>query len=182
MILSARNDRFKFDFPRTFIPEEIKKKYSLKINQMPTPIVDTLDFVNATIQGIDFPEPTWEPANQPYGVDPIYHRSSTNETNWWGDKRLEIKFQFSDAYLNYWILYETMRHWYKFPEYYFHVDPFRIQILDYYDNHMISIVFKDILFTGLDKLSLDWSDNSPEFKTFNAKFTFNEISIEIQTD
>ena len=51
MILSARNNQFKFDFPRTFIPKEIAKKYKPFLTRIPGGLIkEPIDYWNYGIQ------------------------------------------------------------------------------------------------------------------------------------
>ena len=47
MILSARNNQFKFEFPRNFIPKEIADKYKPYLNRMPGSMIkEPIDYFN----------------------------------------------------------------------------------------------------------------------------------------
>ena len=47
MILSARNNQFKFDFPRNFIPEPIAKKYKPFLTRIPGGLIkEPIDYWN----------------------------------------------------------------------------------------------------------------------------------------
>ena len=46
---------------------------------------------------------------------------------------------------------------------------------------MYSVTFKDCLFTGLNQFTMSYSEVTPEFRTFECTFAFNEINMDFQT-
>jgi hypothetical protein len=61
MILQNRNDLFKIELPRVFIPTDIKERYSPYVFRMPTPVQDISDLVNYSIQSITIPNFNFSP-------------------------------------------------------------------------------------------------------------------------
>jgi len=58
MILSARNNQFKFEFPRNFIPKEISDKYKPYLNRMPGAMIkEPIDYFNYGIQSMNLRGP-----------------------------------------------------------------------------------------------------------------------------
>ena len=56
MKLSAKNNQFRFEFPRTFIPSEIVDKYKPFIQKMPGNMIsEPIDFFNYGIQSLNIP-------------------------------------------------------------------------------------------------------------------------------
>ena len=50
MILQNRNDLFKIELPRVFIPKDVKERYEPYLYRMSTPITDVSDVINYSIQ------------------------------------------------------------------------------------------------------------------------------------
>ena len=53
--LSPRADLFVFHFPKDFLPKDIEEKYTKIINRDKSVIQTPIDYLNESIQGIDFP-------------------------------------------------------------------------------------------------------------------------------
>ncbi len=62
MILSARNNQFKFDFPRNFIPKVIAEKYKPFLNRIPGGLIkEPIDYWKDGRQAVKGPGPAFEP-------------------------------------------------------------------------------------------------------------------------
>ena len=56
MLLNARNNLFEFNFPKTFMPDEVSEKYKQYLNRIPGNVIEEpLAFINYTIQSINIP-------------------------------------------------------------------------------------------------------------------------------
>ena len=65
MILSARNNQFKFDFPRNFIPKEIAEKYKPFLTRIPGGLIkEPIDYWNYGIQSLNLPGPSFDAVTQ----------------------------------------------------------------------------------------------------------------------
>jgi hypothetical protein len=186
MILQNRNDLFKVELPRVFIPKHVKERYSPYIFRMPTPVTDVSDLVNYSIQSITIPNFNYQPIEQ---VKPGYGDKARGTVRKWRqalsqemliDRSFNLTFQLLDGNVNYWIMLETFFHYYDFQN----TNPFTVDIpLRIFDAEglcMYSSTFKDCLFTGLNEFTLSYSELTPEFRTFTANFSFNEIQIDFQ--
>jgi hypothetical protein len=75
---------------------------------------------------------------------------------------------------------ETFFHYYNFDN----RDPYTfdvpIGIFDAEGNKMYSSIFKDCLFTGMNQFTMSYSELTPEFRTFEATFAFNELKLEFE--
>lgn len=184
MILQGRNDLFKIELPRLFIPKEVKERYTPYLFRMPTPVTDVSDIVNWSIQSISIPNFNYQPIEQ---VKPGNTPQAKGTVKKWRqslshemliDRSFTITFQLLDGNVNYWIMLETFFYWYDFQT----KDPYTLDIpLHIFDTEgvrMYSVQFHDCLFTGLNQFTLSYSDMSPEFRTFEATFAFNEMKMD----
>ncbi len=178
MIITARQDQFEFEFPISFIPQIIKDKYSDYLNRLPSPITDTREFVNHSVQIISMPAISYEPAVQNQIGTEIGYRSSTPYNNLF-EKDFQITFELAEGMINYFILFETFLYWYAFQTKPLYLDPFRIYFTDTNGIRITSMVMSDILFTGVDKFECDFTNNTTDPIQFNASFKFNKIAFEI---
>jgi hypothetical protein len=187
MILQNRNDLFKIELPRVFIPDDVKSRYSPYIHRMPTPVTDISDLVNYSIQSITIPNFNYQPVEQ---VKPGNAPQAKGTTRRWRqslshemliDRNFTITFQLLDGNVNYWILLETFFHYYSFDN----DEPFTfdipVHIFDSEGIRMYSVQFHDCLFTGLNQFSMSYSELTPEFRTFECTFGFNEMKIDFST-
>ena len=187
MILQNRNDLFKIEIPRVFVPKDIKARYEPYVYRMPTAVTDISDLINYSIQSITIPNFNYQPVEQ---TKPGYTDKSRGTVKKWRqslsqemliDRTFTITFQLLDGNVNYWILLETFFHYYGFDN----KKPYTCDIpLRIFDNEgicMYTTIFKDCLFTGLNQFTLSYSELTPEFRTFEATFAFNELEVNFET-
>jgi hypothetical protein len=187
MILQNRNDLFKVELPRVFIPKDVKERYEPYLFRMPTPITDVSDLVNYSIQSITIPNFNYNPVEQ---VKPGYYDQAKGTVRKWRqslstemliDRTFTITFQLLDGNVNYWILLETFFHYYSFENKEPYTYDVPLRIFDAEGFCMYSTIFKDCLFTGLNQFTMSYSEITPEFRTFECNFAFNDIQIDFQT-
>jgi hypothetical protein len=187
MILQNRNDLFKVELPRVFVPKDIKERYAPYIFRMPTPVTDVTDLINYSIQSITIPNFNYNPVEQ---VKPGYYDQAKGTVRKFRaslspemliDRNFTITFQLLDGNVNYWILLETFFSYYSYDEPRKYVYDIPVRIFDAEGICMYSTIFKDCLFTGLNQFTMSYSEITPEFRTFEATFAFNDISIDFQT-
>jgi len=187
MILNNRNDLFKVELPKIFIPESIKKRYEPYVFRLPTPIDDISDLINYSIQSITVPNFNYDPIEQSQAG--INERKRGTTRKWRTslsqelliDRSINITFQLLDGNINYWIMLETFFHYYSYST----KNPFSVdiplRIFDAEGNCMYTTLFRDCLFTGLNEFTLSYSEIVPEFSTFECTFAFNDLDINFQT-
>ena len=200
MFLNARSDLFKVEFPRTFIPKEIKDKYAPYVFAMPTMINDVTDLVNYTIQSVTIPTMNWTPVEQvkPQQADRSAEVPSQNSlgqsttaagrTRRWRSslnyqeiftKEFQVTFQLIDGHVNYWIMLDTLLWYYDRKNKERFTESIPVRILDAEGNVMFTALFLDTLFIGLTEYQLSYSDLSQEFKTFDASFVYNTLKLDL---
>jgi hypothetical protein len=177
MLVPGGRDQFEFNFPSSFIPPEIRRKYSKVINRVPTGIDDAREYVNHSIQKITFPSISYTPAVQNQRTVDVGFRSSVSVQNLF-EKEFTVTMQLTDGDINYLIMLETLFFHYSFGNHNLHIDPFRLYLTDSSGLRLSTIVLEQVLYTGLDALDKDFRENTREFISFDAKFTFNKIRID----
>jgi len=187
MILQNRNDLFKIELPRTFVPQDVKERYTPYLFRMPTPVTDVIDVINWSIQSITIPNFNFSPIEQ---VKPGNQLQAKGTTRRWRnsmspemliDRNFTITFQLLDGNINYWIMLETFFHWYSFENKKPYALDIPLHIFDAEGLRMYSVQFHDVLFTGLNAFTLSYSEITPEFRTFECTFGFNELKIDFAT-
>ena len=187
MILQNRNDLFKVELPRVFIPADIKQRYAPYIFRMPTPVTDVSDLINYSIQSITIPNFNYNPVEQ---TKPGYYERAHGTVRKHRpalgpelliDRTFTITFQLLDGNVNYWIMLETFFSYYSFDETKPYTFDIPVRIFDAEGICMYSQIFKDCLFTGLNQFTMSYSELTPEFRTFEASFAFNNLQLDFQT-
>ncbi len=179
MFLSSKNDHFKFDFPRNFIPQSIVDKYKPVLNKMPGSMIkEPIDAFNYGIQSLNLPGPSFDPVSQ---LDaPGYERSfrSSEPTQRLYQKDLTVTMQSFDGFFNYWMALELFEYYYGLggdkpwiPE------GAGIQLFDGEGNVFVNVQMKEMLFIGISGLDLNFSNNTVEFNTFDLNFKYNILEI-----
>lgn len=186
MILQNRNDLFKVEFPKVFIPKEIKERYAPYVFRMPTPITDVSDLVNYSIQSLTIPNFNYQPVEQ---TKPGYYDQAKGTVRKWrqaldpqmlSERAFSVTFQLLDGNVNYWIMLETFFYYYNFQNenpYSYNVP---IRIFDAEGFCMYSATFVDVLFTGMNQFTMSYSEITPEFRTFECNFVYHDLQIDFQ--
>lgn len=182
MLLSARNNQFKFAFPRNFIPGEIADKYRSYFNKMPGGLIkEPIDFFNYGIQSINLPGPSFTPVEQnDFPGITRNLRSSLPEQETF-DTVLTVTMQAFDGWINYWMAIEIFQHYYSSakakPQYL--PEGVGVQMLDSTGFNLVTIQLKDMLMTSISPLDLNFSSNTIEFQTFDIGFAYNRLNIAV---
>jgi hypothetical protein len=184
MIINSRSTNFWFLWGKSFFPEAVVTKYTPYIKRHYTPYDSMDNFMSSSIQSLTFPTLTMDPVQQTrlYGKKQEYKSSVPVKDLI--NREITLTMKSFEGYINYWIFMETMLAYLDFaeptPKMYF--DDFQLRLLDQEGRVVNSCAFKGVYFKGLSEISLSYSDNNPEFRTFNATFGYFEMKIFIEND
>ena len=181
MILNARQNGFCFVFPKGFIYPEVVQKYEGYIKRMPIPYDTINDFINSTIQSINFPTlRTVDTAEQirPGGFKQTYKSSTTLQNLIQRD--FTVSFKLGEGFINYWVIYENMVKFLDFqnPEQY--LPDFRLLLLDNEGVVMASVLLQQPVITSLSEIQLNYSSTTPQFQTFSVGFHCNYVNVKLE--
>lgn len=188
MILNAREDLFRFNLPKGFIPGTIQDKYFDYIKRTNLPFETISDLVNYSITGLNFPGISVEPVIQTLpGFDEdgkrgrqITYRSAKSKEDILDTKTLTINFALLDGFINYWVLLETFWYYYE----YSNKDHYTLDLpLVFLDSSGIvtgQAIFKFCIPTKLSDLTLSFSNPSTERKEFTLDLEFIELKIDLE--
>jgi hypothetical protein len=177
MLLSARNNQFKFEFPRNFIPKEIADKYKSYLNRMPGSMIkEPIDFFNYGIQAMNLPGPSFDPVSQnDFPGNTRKFRTSLPKQELF-DKSLTVTMQAFDGWINYWMAVDVFDYYYKqsgkTP---FVPEGVGLQMIDGEGQIFVTVQLKDMIMTGVSALDLNFSSNTIEFQTFDIEFSYNVL-------
>lgn len=180
MILNSVNNNFIFNFDKNWIYKSIKDKYNLYLNKLPIPYQDITDYLNATIQSVNFPSPNLGTVTQTLKYGKTKNWKNSINPNDLFSKEFTVTLKHEDGYLNYWIMFEQFNRFVDFQNKDEFLPDLSLHILDSYGNIVITAYMQEVIMTGFSDLSLSYSDNNPEFKTFDLNFTFNYLNIKLQ--
>lgn len=188
--ISPRADLFRFILPKDFIPAELEDKYSKLLNKDKNVIITPIDYLNESIQGINFPGISnllieqdqyshsglrgniIEPARKNITYNTMSPLSQIPQ-------EVDVTFRQNQGLYNYFmiyeiILYKTLKENHKK---YFD-DFFRIDILSEYGNPVVKIMLDQPMVDGIEGLSFNYNKVERSSETFDVKFKFNNINFE----
>ena len=201
--LSPRADLFVFNFPKDFLPKEIEEKYYRIINKDKSVIRNPIDYLNESIQGIDFPGFTdilveqkqysvSHPENKTpqkgipvkrISIEPERTNVSYNPKNILSQLAAEfsVTFRKNQGLYNYFMIYETIFH--KALKEYAGVtkqdEVFEIFILSETGKIMGRIKLFQPRIEGIEGLTFSYNKLERQSETFDVKFQFNNIDFDI---
>ena len=189
--LSPRYDLFKFEFPKTFLPEDVNEKYQKILNQNAGVLSTPIDYLNESIQGINIPgisdltiDQIQHSSNSINGLGKINVEPSRNNTyKSTGNpldkinKEITITFRFNQGFYNYFMLYETIFWKYCKPTNLPNEDVLYIELMNETGKVISRIKFFECVIDGLDGLEFTYSKIERDSGTFNLTFKYNNIDF-----
>lgn len=191
--LSPRYDLFRFSFPKDFLPKEVEEKYQKLLNKNQAVLTTPIDYLNESIQGINFPgisdiliQQQQHSSNDikrglgRINVEPktdITYQSTTNPLDKI-NKEFKVTFRYNQGLYNYFMLYETVFHQICKPIDRGHIPILYIELLREPGVITSRILFKDVLIDGIDGLDFSYNKVERDSGTFDVTFRFNNIDFE----
>ena len=192
--LSPRYDLFRFELPKTFLPNEVSTKYEKLFLKNPGVIQTPIDYLNESIQGITFPGINdiliqqmqhstngIVPKSNKSNVEPktdITYTSSNNPLDKI-DKQFQLTFRMNQGLYNYFMLYETIFYRICKPTRY---GPDPVLVLDILGESGVvvsRVKLFDVYIDGIEGLEFNFNKIEREAGTFNVTFKFNNIDFEV---
>lgn len=179
-ILNSSYNSFIFNFSKLFIPKGIEEKWEPYIKRMPLPYDKVIDFLNSSVQSVNFPSRNMETVLQMKKFKEKEFKNSKEPQDLF-DKSITVSFKTLEGFSNYWILNEIFDNYINFNNKKLYIEDLYLRMIDQ-DGYILSTIkFGEVMMTGVSELNLSYSDNVPEFKTFDAYFKFNFIDIDVTT-
>lgn len=182
MLLNVRQTGFIFNFSPDFFSEAVKEKYKKYYQSLILPYDTIEDFMSSTIQSIDFPGWQMNVATQTRLFGKKQDFKSAVQVPDLFTREFTISFKLTDAYLNYFIFLENSLQYLDFDNKVPTFSPMRLSLLDNQGYLVGSIIFNRPVLTSQNGFKLSYSANTPDFKTFDAKFTYFNFDIELDFD
>jgi hypothetical protein len=182
MLLNVRQNGFVLSFPPDFFAPEIKEKYKQYFQSLILPYDTIEDFMSSTVQSINWPGWTMQTVAQTRLLGKQQEYKSSKQVIDQFSRDFTITFKMTDAYLNYFIFLENGLKYLDFQTKERTFSPMRLSLLDNEGYLVSSIIFKNPILTSQDGFNLSYSTNTPDFKTFTAKFSYFTFDIELDFD
>lgn len=194
--LRGRKDNFRLILPKEFICDELVEKYTKVLQDKHSFIVNPIDFVNETIQGVEvlgFTDSTVtqmqtfrgtnfskreKENNFLHTTSDVNYRSEKNPIALI-DKTLNVKFRHTLGYVNYFLLFENFFYLYMRDTKYEDMVPnFFIDILDNIGNIYSRIEIIHPIINSIDMLSLDYTQPVAQSDTFTIQFKYSNLDFQ----
>lgn len=194
--LRGRRDSFRLILPKEFICDELVEKYTKVLQDKHSFIVNPIDFVNETIQGVEvlgFTDSTVtqmqtfrgtnfskreQENNFLHTTSDVNYRSEKNPIALI-DKTLNVKFRHTLGYVNYFLLFENFFYLYMRDTKYEDMVPnFFIDILDNIGNIYSRIEIIHPIINSIDMLSLDYTQPVAQSDTFTIQFKYSNLDFQ----
>jgi len=176
MILNALNNQFVVYFPPNFFYPEVRDKWGPVVKRLKLPYVSLEDFINASIQSVDFPSIDLEQAQQQQGQFKIQQRGG-KELEPSFSKNLTVTFKLSEGFLSYWIFFEQIELYLKYGETQPFWPPMYISFLDHHGFELLAFTFEKIVPTALSQFQISYATTAADFNTFTLNMVYNRFNI-----
>lgn len=191
--LSPRYDLFRFALPKDFLPKEVEEKYARIINQNNAVITSPIEYLNESIQAINFPGISdmivqqqqhsfngIERKNGKINVEPkreMIYQTPANPLDRI-EQSFKVTFRTNQGLYNYFMLYETIFYQICKPLDRGHQPVFFIELLSETGTVISKIIFKDVLIDGIEGLEFNYSKIERDAGTFDVTFKFSNIDFD----
>lgn len=191
--LSPRYDLFRFAFPKDFLPKEIEEKYASILNKNAGVLVSPIEYLNESIQGVNFPgisdiviQQQQHSTNEikrslgKINVEPkreAIYQSTANPLEKI-EQSFKVTFRMNQGLYNYFMMYETIFHQICKPKDRGHQPVLYIELLDATGVITSRIKFFDVLMDRIEGLEFNFNKVEREAGTFDVEFKFSNIDFE----
>lgn len=164
--------------PKEFLPKSLSDRWRKILEVSPGyPIKSPVDLVNWSIQSIDLPEFSYTPITQ-LNYEGVNKKKITSlPIEELTNKQVTITFATLDGWVNYWILQEAYKEFYKNGEEQYLPDGIQIGLNTVNGLQIGTVQLYNVLFTQLGSISINFTNNSIDTNSFTATFEYNQIDF-----
>lgn len=181
MILNSKNNNFIASFPKNFLYEKVRKRYTPLLKRLPLPYDGITDYLNASIQQFTFPGVSVETVEQTLSEDKVQWKDGYRLGKSF-DKNFTVTFKNYEGYLNYWMMFDQFQEFLKYDNAKQYLPNITLSFLDQNGFELIVIEFKQVLMKGISELELNFASNAPEFQSFSCDFAYNYFELKRRLD
>lgn len=176
MILNAKHNNFVILFSQNFFYPEVENRYKPIIQRLKLPYDTTVDFLNACIQSVSFPE---------LNVNIVNQQESQYNITWRGGKELEpifdktltVTFKLTEGFISYWMLFEQIEWFLTYGKTLPFWPPMFLSFLDHNGFSLVDFTFEQLTPTNLSQFDVNYSNVATEFNTFTLTMKYNRFKI-----
>jgi hypothetical protein len=179
MILNALNNQFVVQFPKNFFYPEIHARWNPIVKRLKLPYESIEDFINASVQSIDFPAVELPMVKQQQRQYDIAYRGG-KELEPVLDKNLSFTFKLSEGFISYWILFEQIEKFVAYSDKVPFWPPMYISFLDHHGFELVAFTFEKIIPTSLSQFQISYATTAAEFNTFSMNLRYNRYTMKFR--
>lgn len=182
MILNSLSNQFVIKFQHNFFYPEIHAKWGPVIKRLKLPYENLEDFMNASVQSLNFPAIDLPVQEQPQQQFRIAYRPG-KELEPLFDKNLTLTFKLSEGFITYWILFEQIELFiqvYEVKKTFW--DPMYVSFLDHHGFELVAFSFEKIIPTSMSQFDISYATTAAEFNTFTLNLRYNRFKIQRRID
>lgn len=176
-IVNARSNQFIFKFPKGWFPKSVTDKWDPYTLRLPIPLERTEDLMTSSIQSVTFPTVSMDPVSQTRKLGKQQQYKNSVPVQDLFTREVTVTFRLLEGHVNYWVMLDTVLCYLNFQGEELYMDEMYLQALDQ-EGHVVNTVrFDKVFFLNMSEISLSYSDNNPDFKSFSCVFGFNWMEI-----
>ena len=184
--LTGSNNRFKFLFPASFVPESIAKRYAPLIKRLPDyPVDNVRDFLNLAIQGVQIPLGIQQtPVTQGDQGSRVQRQYRGNVSiHGLSEGTMTISMRLDEGYLVFFIMADICYYYYShFGEKYL-PEAFYLTFLDNRNLELYRLKFSEVLFTQVGQPpQLDYSSKAIDMQKIDCTFAVKKIKFVLENE
>lgn len=180
MIVNARSSQFLFNFPKGWFPESVINKWEPYVKRLPIPYETVENVMASSIQSVTFPSISMESVAQTrrLGKQQQYKNSVPIQDLF--TREVTITFRLMEGHVNYWIMLDTVLCYLNFNDDKLYMDEMYLRSLDQEGRIINTVRYDKVFFMNMSEINLAFSDNNPDFKSFQLTFGYNWMEIFIE--
>jgi hypothetical protein len=182
MILNSRASSFYFVFPKGFFPEVVVEKYMPYVKSLQTPFDTLTQFMNSTIQSINFPGMSMGSTQQVrYLGKKVIYKDATPVQDLF-NQEFSVSFRMTDGFVNYWIMLDTILNFQNFKNEQPYIPTLPLRFLNTNGDILVTNNFENVIISSISDVQLNYTQNSPQVSTFSVGFKSNFMHIQLHMD
>jgi len=177
MILNQQLHNYLLLFPKTFFSEETKQQFSYYQKYMRLPYTTIDDFINSTIQNVNFPGWNLKTVEQHRMYGALQKFKDATPVKDLIEKTISIEFKLVDGFLNYFMLYDNAIKYLDFKNESLYFDDFKILLLNN-ENYLISYInLYKVIMKKMTNLRMGYPKMGRNNTTFTVEFEYNDWDL-----
>lgn len=179
-ILNSNSSNFIFNFPKGWWHKSVMDKYDPYVRRMPIPYETVEKYMAYAIQSVTFPTISMDIVTQTRNLGKRQDMKNSTPVQDLFNREVTITFKTTEGHINYFIMLENILCYLNFGHEEMYLDEMYFRALDAEGHVVTTVKYDKVFFKNLSEISLSYSDNNPDFKTFSVTLGFNTMSVFIE--